>query len=42
MKVLMEQTELKDKEFSKYFSQIKEENLERSLLLTLEEEFYKV
>lgn len=42
MKVLMEQTELKDKEFSKYFSQIKEENLERSLLLTLEEEFYKL
>uniref|UniRef100_A0A915LID7 Telomere length regulation protein conserved domain-containing protein n=1 Tax=Meloidogyne javanica TaxID=6303 RepID=A0A915LID7_MELJA len=41
-RVLMEQTELKDKEFSKYFSQIKEENLERSLLLTLEEEFYKL
>nr|CAD2169388.1 unnamed protein product [Meloidogyne enterolobii] len=42
MKVLMEQTELNDKEFSKYFSRIKEENWERSLLLTLEEEFYKL
>ena len=38
----MEQTELNDKEFSKYFSRIKEENLERSLLLNLEEEFHKV
>ncbi|CAK5030112.1 unnamed protein product [Meloidogyne enterolobii] len=42
MNVLMEQTELNDKEFSKYFSRIKEENWERSLLLNLEEEFYKL
>ncbi|CAK5084116.1 unnamed protein product [Meloidogyne enterolobii] len=42
MKVLMEQSELNDKEFLKYFSRIKEENWERSLLLNLEEEFYKL